>query len=76
MQPFAAPRARALHAGLKTGFAGWWGCGNVCSFHIAVGSLPGQDFMGFLHLGWDTATQEGPDEPLSALSPAWEEAGR
>ena len=36
-----------------------------------------QDFMGFLHLGWDTATQEElEDEPLSALGPAWEEASR
>ncbi len=33
--------------------------------------------MGFLHLGWDTATSEDLDqEPLERLSPAWEEAGR
>lgn len=37
----------------------------------------GQDFMGFLHLGWDTATQEElEDEPLASLGPAWEEASR
>jgi hypothetical protein len=39
--------------------------------------VPEQDFMGFLHLGWDTATQEGGQEPpLASLSPAWAEAGR
>lgn len=33
--------------------------------------------MGFLHLGWDTATSEDLErEPLEKLSPAWEETGR
>lgn len=36
-----------------------------------------QDFMGFLHLGWDTATSEDlEDGDLSQLSPAWEEAAK
>ncbi|CAL8467651.1 g7189 [Coccomyxa elongata] len=36
-----------------------------------------QDFMGFLHLGWDTATSEDvEDGNLAQLSPAWEEAAK
>lgn len=36
-----------------------------------------QDFMGFLHLGWDTATCEDPEDgDLAQLSPAWAEAAK
>ena len=36
-----------------------------------------QDFMGFLHIGWDLATTEDLDENrLTLLSPAWEAASR
>ena len=36
-----------------------------------------QDFMGFLHIGWDLATTEDSDEKgLMSLSPAWEAASR
>ncbi len=36
-----------------------------------------QDFMGFLHIGWDLATTEDADErSLMASSPAWETASK
>ena len=36
-----------------------------------------QDFMGFLHIGWDLATTEDLDEKsLIEMSPAWEAASK
>ena len=36
-----------------------------------------QDFMGFLHIGWDLAIAEDLDEQtLTGLSPAWEAASK
>ena len=36
-----------------------------------------QDFMGFLHLGWDSAMRDDQlDVPLVQLGPAWAEVGR
>ena len=36
-----------------------------------------QDFMGFLHIGWDLATTEDSDETdLMTSSPAWEAASK
>ncbi len=36
-----------------------------------------QDFMGFLHHGWDSAMRDDQlDIPLAQLSPVWAEVGR